>query len=145
MIETNNKIKVIIEDNNDAILEFPKCNIKTKAYIGKNGATPKKQEGDGKTPIGEFELGIAMGMHNNQEILNKKIEYKQITNNMYWVDDSKSKYYNKLVDISQTKKDWESSEYLIDYPLQYEYLVEIKTNPKNEPKKRKCNIFTLYK
>ena len=47
---------------------------------------------------------------------------------MYWIDDSKSKYYNKLVDITKTKKDWNSAEHLIDYPIEYEYLVEIKTN-----------------
>lgn len=141
----NNKINVYINKDNTATLKFPKCNIETNAYIGKNGITSQKQEGDGKTPIGEFELGITMGTHKSQEISNKKIEYKQITNNMYWVDDSKSKYYNQLVDISQTQKDWESSEHLIDYKVQYEYLIEIKTNPQNIPQKRKCNIFTLHK
>jgi len=50
---------------------------------------------------------------------------------MYWVDDSKSKYYNQLVNISQVKKDWDSAEHLIDYPIQYEYLIEIKANPNN--------------
>lgn len=52
---------------------------------------------------------------------------------MYWVDDSKSKYYNQLVDISKVEKDWNSAEHLIDYPIQYEYLIEIKTNPNNIP------------
>ena len=55
----------------------------------------------------------------------------KITNDMYWVDDSKSEYYNQLVDISKVKKDLNSAEHLIDYPIQYEYLIEIKTNPKN--------------
>lgn len=131
----NNKINVYINPNGTATLKFPKCNIETNAYIGKNGTTTDKKEGDGKTPIGEFELGLVMGTHSSQEISNKKIEYKQINNNMYWVDDSKSKYYNKLVDISKTQKDWESSEHLIDYPVQYEYLIEIKTNPQNIPEK----------
>lgn len=55
----------------------------------------------------------------------------QITPNMYWVDDSKSQYYNQLVDILDVKKDWDSAEHLIDYPIQYEYLIEVKSNPKN--------------
>lgn len=59
----------------------------------------------------------------------------QITKDMYWVDDSESRYYNQLVDISKVEKDWNSAEHLIDYPIQYEYLVEIKTNPKNIPGK----------
>jgi len=50
---------------------------------------------------------------------------------MYWIDDPKSKYYNQLVDILEVQKDWESAEHLIDYPIQYEYLIEIKSNPKN--------------
>jgi len=59
----------------------------------------------------------------------------QITKDMYWVDDEKSKYYNQLVDISKIKKDWNSAEHLVDYPIEYEYLIEIKTNPKNIPGK----------
>lgn len=52
---------------------------------------------------------------------------------MYWVDDYKSKYYNQLVDIQKVEKDWSSAEHLIDYIEQYEYLIEIKTNPNNIP------------
>lgn len=63
------------------------------------------------------------------------LKYMQITKDMYWVDDSNSKYYNQLVDISKVQKDWNSAEHLIDYPIQYEYLIEIKTNPINIPRK----------
>lgn len=108
---------------NKNILTYPKYGIKTYAYIGKNGATNNKIEGDGKTPLGEFELGIILSMQ------------KDITENMYWVDDSKSRYYNQLVDITKVEKDWETAEYLIDYPIEYECLVEIKTNPDNIPQK----------
>lgn len=135
MTDMNNKINVYISKDNTATLKFPKCNIQTNAYIGENGTTTDKKEGDKKTPIGEFKLGLVMGTHSKQEILNKKIQYKQINNKMYWIDDSKSKYYNELIDISQTKKDWNSAEHLINYPVQYEYLIEIKTNPKNIPQK----------
>ena len=130
MIE--NKIYVFVEKNNKAILKFPKYNIKTAAYIGRNGITSEKQEGDGKTPIGEFDLGIILGMHIEEKNANG-LKYKQITEDMYWVDDSKSKYYNQLVNKSQVEKDWDSAEHLIDYPIQYEYLIEIKANPKNTP------------
>jgi L,D-peptidoglycan transpeptidase YkuD (ErfK/YbiS/YcfS/YnhG family) len=108
---------------NQNILTYPKCGIKTHAYIVKNGATNNKIEGDGKTPLGEFELGIILSMQ------------KDITENMYWVDDSKSRYYNQLVDVTKVEKDWETAEHLIDYPIEYEYLVEIKTNPDNIPQK----------
>lgn len=116
MISIENKIYVYTNKN---ILTFPKWGIKTHAYIGKNGVTNNKIEGDGKTPLGEFELGIILSMQ------------KDITENMYWVDDPKSKYYNRLVDITKVQKDWNSAEHLIDYPIEYEYLIEIKTNPNN--------------
>lgn len=102
--------------------------------VGRNGATKYKQEGDGKTPIGIFELGIVFGTHERSEInLDKSIEYIKVNSNLYWIDDINSKYYNKLVDVTKIKKDWSSAEHLIDYPIQYEYAVEIKSNPENIP------------
>lgn len=132
VIKIDDKIHVISKENNKAILKFPKCDIETIAYIGKNGTTIKKQEGDLKTPIGEYELGIILGTHFHEKNING-LEYMQITKDMYWIDDSESRYYNQLVDISKVEKDWNSAEHLIDYPIQYEYLVEIKTNPNNIP------------
>lgn len=133
-MDIENKIYVFIKDNSRAILKFQKYNIETTAYIGKNGITSQKQEGDGKTPIGEFELGILLGTQPSTTNKNG-LKYKQITEDMYWVDDPKSKNYNQLVNMSTTKKDWNSAEHLIDYPIQYEYLIEIKTNPNNIPGK----------
>ncbi|MDE5831152.1 MAG: hypothetical protein K2H53_06060 [Clostridia bacterium] len=63
---------------------------------------------------------------------------------MYWVDDPKSKYYNQLVNIKNIEKDWDSAEHLIDYPVQYEYLIEIKTNPNCIPGKGSRSIFALF-
>lgn len=125
-------IKVHSIDASNAILEFYEGNLKlfeTKAYIGKNGITNNKKEGDGKTPIGIFKLGIAFGTHSKNKI--NYNNYIKINKNLYWVDDVKSKYYNQLIDISKTQKDWKSAENLIEYQKQYEYAIEIKTNPNN--------------
>lgn len=132
MTEIENKIYIFLKEKNKGILKFPKYNIETMAHIGKNGVTTEKKEGDGKTPIGEFESGVMLGTHLNIKNING-LKYMQITKDMYWVDDSKSRYYNQLVDISEVEKDWNSAEHLIDYPIQYEYLIEIKTNPNNIP------------
>ena len=134
MVDIENKIYVFVKEKNKGILKFTKYNIEKNAYIGKNGLTNEKQEGDGKTPTGEFELGIILGT-NAKEKNTHGLKYNQITKDMYWIDDSKSKYYNQLVDISKAEKDWNSAEHLIDYPIQYEYLIEIKTNPNNIPEK----------
>lgn len=131
-IMKDNKIIVTV-NNNKATLKYDRCKVETKAYIGKNGTTTKKKEGDDCTPIGEFSLGTMLGTHEN--VLNEKYKYSKIDSNMYWIDDSKSKYYNQLVDILKVEKDWNSAEHLIEFPVQYEYLIEIKTNPNNIPDK----------
>lgn len=144
MILINNVIVVDTKEN-PTILTVRKNSINAfenniilsiNAFIGRNGTTQLKQEGDGKTPIGTFNLGIAFGVHDRNEInLSKSIEYIKINPNLYWIDDVSSKYYNKLVDITKVIKDWNSAEYLIDYPVQYEYAIEVKINPKNVPGK----------
>ena len=65
--------------------------------------------------------------------MKKKIKYIKITPNLYWIDDSDSAYYNQLVDITKVQKDWKHAEHLAEYPIQYEYAIEIKTNPQNKP------------
>ena len=75
--------------------------LKTKAFIGKNGLTIKKKEGDGKTPKGIFKLGIAFGMHDIK--IDKSMKYIKINKNLYWIDDVNSKYYNKLVDLTKVE------------------------------------------
>ena len=118
--------------------------FETDAFIGKNGTTTNKIEGDGKTPIGIYKLGLIFGTHYKKELkLNENIEYVKINPQLYWVDDINSKYYNKLVDITKVRKDWVTAEHLIEYPKQYEYAIEIKINHDNIPGKRQCYFFTL--
>ena len=127
-------IKVKIIDGSKKILEFfddDKKIFETEAFLGRNGVNINKKEGDLKTPIGTFNLGIVFGMHDIQKEL--KIPYIQINKDLYWVDDVNSRYYNQLVDIQKISKDWKSAEHLSDYPRQYEYAMEIKTNPENIP------------
>ena len=110
--------------------------LKANAFIGKNGITIDKKEGDGKTPEGMYELGLAFGMHDKKQIsIDSSIEYIKINENLYWVDDVNSTYYNQLVDSRKVIKDWKSAEHLIEYPKQYEYAIEIKTNIGNVPGK----------
>ncbi len=40
-----------------------------------------------------------------------------------------------IIIVTKTKKDWYSAEHLIEYPKEYEYAIEIKTNPSNIPNK----------
>ena len=87
------KIEVTQTEKNKAILKYG--NFVTEAFIGKNGATADKIEGDKKTPLGMFDLGICFGTHDKEELkINNELEYLKINQNQYWVDDSNSKYYN---------------------------------------------------
>lgn len=105
--------------------------LKVEATIGKNGLTNNLVEGDMKTPIGEFDLGIAFGLHERSEInMNEDIPYFKIQDNHYWIDDINSKFYNQLIMIDKEPKI--SGEHLMDYANEdYEYAIEIKVNPQN--------------
>ena len=126
---------IIVKDNYLSLYDFKNKSkiLETKAFIGKNGLTINKIEGDGKTPKGIFKLGIAFGIHDIK--IDKGIKYIKINENLYWIDDVRSKYYNKLVDITKVNKDWKTGEHLIEYKNQYEYAIEIKTNENNIPGK----------
>ena len=108
-------------------------------WIGKNGTATfdKMFEGAMKTPLGLYNLGIAFGTN----ALKIKYPYIKIDEKSYWVDDSKSKYYNCFVEIegnannynypyiiNTSKKDFLSAEHLIEYKKQYEYSVFIEYN-----------------
>ena len=127
-------IKVKVVEESKGILEYfddDKKIFETEAFLGRNGVTTNKKEGDLKTPIGTFNLGIVFGTHDIQKEF--QIQYIQINENLYWVDDVNSRYYNLLVDVQKVSKDWGSAEHLSDYPKQYEYAIEIKTNQENVP------------
>ena len=114
-------ISLYEKDNNSIWIK----KISTNGYIGKNGITDNKKEGDGKTPTGLYDLGIAFGIASNP---GTKLSYRKINNNDYWVDDPNSKYYNQWVDIRNVKKDWNSAEHLYSYKTAYKYLFTIYSN-----------------
>lgn len=64
--------------------------------VGKNGIAPKGQklEGDGRTPSGIYELRLAFGYEPSIET---KLNYRQATDNDFWVDDPRSIQYNQWV------------------------------------------------
>ena len=121
---------ILVKKENDQIYLTYKT-LKAKAVIGKNGFTDDLVEGDMKTPIGEFDLGIAFGLHERSNInLNENIPYFKIQKNHYWIDDINSKFYNQLIEID--KEPLISGEHLIDFANDsYEYAIEIKVNPHN--------------
>lgn len=122
-------------------------------YIGKNGVSTDKHEGDRKTPAGLFKLGPAFG---NNDI---DIDYPfvKITNHSYFVDDKDSRFYNKWVEIGENISsnylyivngeitDFKSAEHLIDYPIEYEFGLIIEYNMDNIDNTKGSAIFLHIK
>lgn len=99
--------------------------LRTPARVGYNGITNNKHEGDGKTPSGVYSLGQEFGVADNP---GAKKNYLKLNSNYYWVDDSNSRYYNRLVNIRNVNKDWNSAEHLIDNRTAYKYAININYN-----------------
>ncbi len=138
-----NKLIIVDYSKNTIELYENKNLIKTLygVYIGENGLTNNKKEGDRCTPIGLYKLGFAFGTLENTF----EYPYYKINNNHYWVDDATSQYYNEWVEVTESNKsfnypymntvkeiNWNSAEHLSDYPKQYElaFVIEYNINPK---------------
>ena len=129
-----------------------KVGVPILVLIGRNGlATAKnqfkhlpkeflKKEGDGKAPAGIFELDFLFG-YDQQTFKN----YKQMDQNNICVDDSKSKYYNKIIDKSKFTKDWSSYEDMKRKDELYKYGIRVLYNTKNTIKNDGSCIFIHIK
>jgi L,D-peptidoglycan transpeptidase YkuD (ErfK/YbiS/YcfS/YnhG family) len=109
-------------------VQFYDCNTgswvlkdEISGYVGKNGCTDDKHEGDGKTPKGIFYLGFAFGTEKPATGL----DFKMITNESCWVDDPGSQYYNTW---QEGNKGWKSAEKLYSSPTAYHYAVAVRYN-----------------
>ncbi len=76
------------------------------AYLGSNGISYNKTEGDKCTPAGTFDILFAFGTVSRT--LN--IDYYRIKAGDVWVDDVNSYYYNTMQTTSTPGKDWKSAE-----------------------------------
>ncbi len=73
-----------------------------------------KKEGDGKAPAGLFTLKQAFGY----QPFVVKYPYEVYRSTDHCVDDSKSKYYNKIIDNTKISKDYTSFEHM-KFPKDY--------------------------
>jgi L,D-peptidoglycan transpeptidase YkuD (ErfK/YbiS/YcfS/YnhG family) len=88
---------------------------------------PVKKEGDGRSPAGVFSLGTAFG-DTSQPLAGLKTPYLQLTPSVECVDDSTSKYYNRVVDRSTVVPDWNSSEHMLDIGEAYRWGIVVGHN-----------------
>ena len=97
------------------------------AVSGMNGISADK-----KTPSGIYSFTMAFGMKDNPGSI---LPYHKVVNGDHFVDDSGSRYYNRLVNESQVQKDWNSSENLIRQAPHYNYALVLNYNDTYVPGK----------
>ena len=96
--------------------------------IGYGGlARPRHRvQGSGTTPLGTVRLISAFGRHPLSDSWD--LPYRRIQRGDYWVEDNRSRFYNRYRNKAQGGFRWwlpashtNSSERLLDFPEQYEY------------------------
>lgn len=111
----------------DGVWEYSNELSSVDGYVGSQGVSIQASEYTQHTPSGLYSLGTAFGICDNP---GTKMDYFNVTDNSYWIDDPNSNYYNQHVEGSEDA-DWQSAEHLIDYNPAYNYAVfiEYNTNP----------------
>lgn len=99
--------------------------FKTSGFVGKNGLTTNKREGDGKTPAGKFSIGTAFGSQGNP---GTSLSFRAIGEDDVWVDDSKSPHYNSWQSRKATQGEWTSAENMLIAPYRYGFVINYNTS-----------------
>jgi len=96
-------------------------------HLTPNNAKYIKKEGDGKAPAGLFSLNNAFGYAPS----NFKIDFPYATYKAtdHCVDDSSSKWYNKIIDSTKITKDYKSFEHMKLKNNLYKYGITVNHNP----------------
>jgi len=93
-----------------------------------------KKEGDGKAPAGLFTLGNGFG-YGKFEI---DFPYSVYSRTDHCVDDSRSQWYNQIVDSTKVKKDYKSFEYMRLKNSLYKYGITVNHNPEQIKNSGSC-------
>ena len=88
---------------------------------------PVKHEGDGKSPAGVFRFGTAFG-DAAEAPGDWKLPYIRLTPTVECVDDTNSRFYNRIVDRAATTTDWNSSEKMLSVGEAYRWGAVIENN-----------------
>jgi L,D-peptidoglycan transpeptidase YkuD (ErfK/YbiS/YcfS/YnhG family) len=126
--------------------------------VGKNGLAwgiglhgtgvlgePRKQEGDGRAPAGVFRLNTCMGIASRRDARILCFPYRQIIATTEGVDDTRSRYYNRVVDRNKTNRpDWSSAEKMFRSDGLYQWIVVVEHNWKPNPGFGSCIFLHLW-
>jgi L,D-peptidoglycan transpeptidase YkuD (ErfK/YbiS/YcfS/YnhG family) len=108
-----------------------------------NLAGPVKREGDDKAPAGIFRLGTAFGY--SAKPIFTRMPYLALSKRIVAVDDPRSRYYNRLVDIATIKHpDWRSAENMILADQRYQWGVVVRHNEPPKPGAGSCIFLHVW-
>ena len=86
---------------------------------------PRKREGDGKAPMGIFELGTSFGVPAS---VDWKTPYLQLTDVTECVDDDQHPFYNQIRPDTLPIRSWNSSERMLAVGARYEFGLFVEHN-----------------
>ncbi|WP_457596765.1 L,D-transpeptidase family protein [Hydrogenimonas sp.] len=112
-----------------------------RVVVGRNGLG-KEKEGDGKTPVGVFALGDVYGY---TKLKTAMPFFLAADKKLICVDDSASRYYDRIVDRTRVVEDFESFEPIHRKDDLYEALVTVAYNPHHTPGKGSCIFLHVWR
>ena len=111
---------------------------------GMHAQRATKREGDGRSPAGVFELERIYGRDAVPPSSN--FPYRQLSSTMEGIDDSNSRYYNRVVDAAQVRdRDWTSSEKVRPSNPMFRWCVEVRHNWQQRPGLGSCIYLHIWK
>ena len=142
------KAKLQCFEDGKKIIDNINVNIGKKGLawgLGEISLTQKKTdtlkyEGDKKAPSGVFKLSSIFGY---QKSNNSHMPYISANKNLICVDESKSKYYNKIIHMPKNKP--KSFEFIKRDDLQYELGVVVEHNPHAISQRGSCIFLHVQK
>lgn len=106
---------------------------------------PFKREGDGRAPAGVFALSAGFGYAAPDDVSWIRLPYREATPQLLCIDDSRSGYYNRIVDASSVKADWQGCEQMLrpDDLYRFGIVVDHNRNP-TEAGKGSCIFMHIW-
>jgi len=106
---------------------------------------PSKVEGDDRAPAGVFLLRFVFGYAQPQTV-RIRMPYVALSQNIVAIDDSRSRYYNQVVDRSKIKDpDWHSAEKMMLNDDRYKWGVFVEHNVPPKPGAGSCIFVHVWK
>jgi zinc D-Ala-D-Ala dipeptidase len=105
---------------------------------------PEKKEGDGRSPAGAFRLGTSYGYAASPPA-GTQAQYQAMTPTLQCIEDTKSAYYNQVVDRALIAPDWDSTDLLRRDDGLYEFIIFVEQNVGPAvPGRGSCILFHVW-